>query len=87
MERVPLDQIDDGDTFIGNDAYNGGGTHLPDLVLATPIFVDEEIVAWAVNLAHHADFVDRGHAHIFQEGLRIPPIRLYRRGALQEDIM
>ncbi len=87
MERVPLDQIDDGDTFIGNDAYNGGGTHLPDLVLATPIFFDEEIVAWAVNLAHHADFVDRGHAHIFQEGLRIPPIRLYRRGEVQEDIM
>jgi N-methylhydantoinase B len=44
-------------------------------------------VAWAVNLAHHADFVDRGHAHIFQEGLRIPPVRLYRQGVLQEDIM
>lgn len=87
MERVPLDQVLDGDTFIGNDAYHGGGTHLPDLVLATPIFIDGGIVAWAVNLAHHADFVDRGHAHIFQEGLRIPPIRLYRRGELQDDIM
>ena len=36
------------------------------------------IVAWTVNLAHHADFADRGHAHIYQEGLRIPPVRLYR---------
>jgi N-methylhydantoinase B len=36
------------------------------------------MVAWAVNTAHHADFADRGHAHIYQEGLRIPPIRLYR---------
>jgi len=87
MERVPLESVEDGDTFVGNDAYNGGGTHLPDIVLASPIFFEGEIVAWAVNLAHHADFVDRGHAHIFQEGLRIPPVRLYRQGVLQEDIM
>jgi N-methylhydantoinase B len=87
MERVPLESVADGDTFVGNDAYNGGGTHLPDIVLASPIFFEGEIVAWAVNLAHHADFVDRGHAHIFQEGLRIPPVRLYRQGVLQEDIM
>ena len=44
------------------------------------------IIAWAVNLAHHADFADRGHAHIYQEGLRIPPIRLYRAGELQRDV-
>ena len=75
-----------GDVFIGNDAYEGGGTHLPDIVLAEPIFVDGRIVAWTVNLAHHADFVDRGHAHIYQEGLRIPPVRLYRAGELQKDV-
>jgi N-methylhydantoinase B len=40
-----------------------------------------------VNLAHHADFADRGHAHIYQEGLRIPPIRLYRAGELRHDVM
>ena len=45
------------------------------------------IVAWAVNLAHHSDFADRGHAHIFQEGLRIPPVRLYRAGELQKDVL
>jgi N-methylhydantoinase B len=72
-----------GDVFCGNDAYEGGGTHLPDIVLAEPIFVDGKITAWAVNLAHHADFADRGHAHIYQEGLRIPPVRLYRAGVLQ----
>jgi len=75
-----------GDVFVGNDAYAGGGTHLPDIVLAEPIFVDGAIVAWTVNLAHHADFADRGHAHIYQEGLRIPPIRLYRAGELQQDV-
>ncbi|HJX21036.1 MAG TPA: hydantoinase B/oxoprolinase family protein, partial [Steroidobacteraceae bacterium] len=75
-----------GDVFVGNDAYAGGGTHLPDIVLAEPIFIDGRMVAWTVNLAHHADFVDRGHAHIFQEGLRIPPVRLYRAGELQKDV-
>jgi N-methylhydantoinase B len=75
------------DVFVGNDAYEGGGTHLPDIVLAEPVFVDGRIAAWTVNLAHHSDFADRGHAHIFQEGIRIPPIRLYRAGELQKDVL
>jgi N-methylhydantoinase B len=82
----PLADIAPGDVFIGNDAYEGGATHLPDIVLAEPIFFAKELVGWAVNTAHHADFADRGHAHIFQEGIRIPPVRLYRAGALQEDV-
>ncbi|MBV8186704.1 MAG: hydantoinase B/oxoprolinase family protein [Alphaproteobacteria bacterium] len=86
MRRYELDSLRPGDAFIGNDAYEGGGTHLPDIVLAEPIFVDDRLVAWTVNLAHHADFVDRGHAHIYQEGLRIPPVRLYRAGELQADV-
>ncbi len=86
LKRRPVAEMRPGDVFIGNDAYEGGGTHLPDIVLLEPIFVDGSIVAWAVNTAHHADFADRGHAHIFQEGLRIPPVRLYRAGVLQKDI-
>lgn len=87
LVRTPgLENIRPGDVFIGNDAYEGGGTHLPDIVMAQPVFVDDELVAWAINLAHHSDFADRGHAHIYQEGLRIPPVRLYREGVLQEDI-
>ncbi|HEY8289144.1 MAG TPA: hydantoinase B/oxoprolinase family protein [Acetobacteraceae bacterium] len=86
MKRHPVSAMRPGDVFCGNDAYEGGGTHLPDIVLAEPVFVDGAITAWAVNLAHHADFADRGHAHIYQEGLRIPPIRLYRAGTLQQDV-
>jgi len=86
LKRHPVEKMRPGDVFIGNDAYAGAGTHLPDIVLGEPIFVDGRIVAWAVNTAHHADFADRGHAHIYQEGLRIPPIRLYRAGVLQEDV-
>ena len=86
LQRHPVASMQPGDVFVGNDAYEGGGTHLPDLVLAEPVFVAGAIVAWAVNTAHHADFADRGHAHIYQEGLRIPPIRLYRAGVLQQDV-
>jgi N-methylhydantoinase B len=86
MRKHRVEDMRPGDVFVGNDAYEGGGTHLPDIVLAEPIFVDGKILAWTVNLAHHSDFADRGHAHIYQEGLRIPPVRLYRQGVLQEDV-
>ena len=78
QKRHPVEMMQPDDVFIGNDAYAGAGTRLPDIVLGEPIFVDGRIVSWAVNTAHHADFADRGHAHIYQEGLRIPPIRLHR---------
>ncbi|MBB3662409.1 MULTISPECIES: hydantoinase B/oxoprolinase family protein [Prauserella salsuginis group] len=84
--RYPADTIAEGDTFIGNDPFHGGGSHLPDIVLVSPVFVAGEIIGWVANLAHHADFGDRGHAHIFQEGLRIPPVRLMREGTMQQDL-
>lgn len=87
LAEHPEAELRPGDVFIGNDAYQGGGTHLPDIVLAEPIFVDDRLVAWTVNLAHHSDFADRGHEHIYQEGLRIPPIRLYRAGELNRDVL
>ncbi|ARP84747.1 methylhydantoinase [Bordetella genomosp. 8] len=86
LARYSPETLNPGDVFIGNDAYEGGGTHLPDIVLAEPIFFDGRVVAWAMNTAHHADFIDRGNAHIYQEGLRIPPVRLYRAGELQREV-
>ena len=86
VARHDIADIAEGDMFIGNDAYTGGGTHLPDIVLASPIFFEGRLVGWATNLAHHADFVDRAHAHIYQEGLRIPPIRLLKAGVMQQDV-
>ena len=86
LKRHPVAQMRPGDMFIGNDAYEGGGTHLPDIVIAEPIFFDGAIIAWAVNTAHHADFADRGHAHIYQEGLRIPPLKLFRAGVIDETL-
>src|ERR1700710_1365825 len=49
LKRHPVADMRPGDVFVGNDAYEGGGTHLPDIVLAQPIFVGGAIVAWAVN--------------------------------------
>lgn len=86
-DRIDPATIAPGDVFIGNDPYVGGGTHLPDIVLAEPAFVDGRIVAWAINTAHHSDFADRGHAHIYQEAIRIPPVRLRRGDVVQEDVL
>jgi N-methylhydantoinase B len=85
--RFTPEQIVDGDVFIGNDPYTGGGSHLPDIVLAAPIFIDGVLTAWAATLAHHADFGDRGHAHIFQEAIRIPPLHLVKAGVPQEELL
>lgn len=86
-ERYPIEEITDGDSFLGNDPHTGGGTHLPDIVLITPIFVDGVLSAWATNLAHHSDYADRGHRHIYQEGLRIPPVRFLRNWEYVGEVM
>lgn len=86
-ERFTDEDIAEGDVFIGNDPYSGGGSHLPDIVLVSPIFVNNELTAWAAVLAHHADFGDRGHAHIYQEAIRIPPVHLVRRGISQNELL
>ncbi|OED39333.1 methylhydantoinase [Chromatiales bacterium (ex Bugula neritina AB1)] len=86
--------IEEGDIFVANDPHTAGGTHLPDINYAMPIFVDGEIVAFVCNIAHHADIggmvpgsMAGGMSEIYQEGLRIPVIKLFRKGVLQTDIM
>lgn len=85
--RFNSTEITEGDIFIGNDPYTGGGSHLPDIVLTAPIFYEGKLVAWAATLAHHADFGDRGHAHIFQEAIRIPPLHLVRAADRQDQLL
>ncbi len=80
------DSIVEGDVFILNDPYEGG-THLPDIYVYRPIFVEDVLVGFAAAIAHHTDIGGRvagGNAcdstEIYQEGLRIPPVRLYEGG-------
>jgi N-methylhydantoinase B len=82
----PVD-IEPGDVFITNDPYYGGVTHLNDLVVAMPVFVDGEIIAWTANIAHNSDVggkspgsLSADATEIFQEGLRLPAIKMVSKG-------
>ncbi len=81
-----------GDIYIVNDPYSGG-SHLPDIFLFKPIFVDGTHAAFACVIAHQIDIggrVSGGNAcdntEIYQEGLRIPPLKLFERGVPNEAI-
>lgn len=80
-------QVAPGDVFIGNDPYAASGQHLPDIYIIKPIFHEDELCAWATTLAHHADVGgivpgsnSIGATEIYQEGLRLPFIKLCDRG-------
>ena len=86
--------IRDGDLFVANDPHVAGGTHLPDINMAMPVFFDGDLVAFLCNIAHHADVggavpgsMAGGLTEIYQEGLRIPVVRLFREGVLQQDLL
>ena len=94
LEKYGKDGLKDGDMFLSNDPYVGRGSHLPDVAIAAPIFKDGELVMFACNIAHHADIggmspgsMAGGMTEIFQEGLRIPPIRLFENHTLKRDVM
>ncbi|MFN8524824.1 MAG: hydantoinase B/oxoprolinase family protein [Chloroflexota bacterium] len=88
LARYPVETLAQGDMFMGNDPYTAGGTHLPDIVVTAPLFVDGVLRGFVTNLGHHHDFVDRGnHRHIFQEGLRIPPTRVMQGGETRGDVL
>ena len=55
LAKVPLSEIREGDIFCANDPYAAGGTHLPDVNLAMPVFADGRLISFVCNIAHHAD--------------------------------
>jgi len=80
------DDINPGDVFMGNDPYEGA-SHLPDVYTVRPVFIDGELVAFAGAIAHQLDFGGRtagsnacDNIEIFQEGLRMPPLKYYDKG-------
>jgi len=91
LERFEGD-IHPGDLFILNDPY-AGGMHLPDVFIFKPIFCDGERLAFAATVCHHVDVGGRvpgsnasDSTEIYQEGLRIPPIKLYERGVRNDTL-
>lgn len=94
LARYPRSEIRPGDAFICNDPYVAGGTHLPDISIATPLFVGERLVAFMVNIGHHNDVggpvpgsTAATSQSIFEEGLRIPAMRVCREGEIDEDLL
>lgn len=86
--------MQDGDMFVTNDPYSGGGTHLPDITMVSPVFVGERLAGFVANIAHHADVGGKvpgstsGDAtSIFQEGTRIPLVPITLAGQIQQEVI
>ncbi|RMF83031.1 MAG: hydantoinase B/oxoprolinase family protein [Nitrospinota bacterium] len=91
IENVPMEP---GDVVVLNDPYKGG-THLPDITLVSPVYEPgtTEPLFFVANRAHHADVggMTPGSmplsTEVFQEGIRIPPLKLMRKGEVVQDVM
>jgi N-methylhydantoinase B len=93
IEEAARGELREGDAFMANDPYRGG-THTPDIQVFVPVMKDGELVAWCGNIAHHADLGGtnpgtEGYANrsIFEEGLRIPPIRFVEDGRSNDAVL
>lgn len=86
VKEIPLEEMDEGDVIVHNDPYRGG-LHTPEHTVFKPIFVGDEIIAFAVCVGH---FVEVGGiapggfpgdaTEILHEGLQIPPVKIIERG-------
>lgn len=88
------DDIWPGDIFIANDPHVAGGTHLPDINMAMPVFDGDRLIGFVANIIHHADVggaavgsMSGGLDEIYKEGLRIPIMRLFSKGVLDENLL
>ncbi len=93
LKRIPAATLKPGDVLLQNDPYQGNN-HLPDFMMAKPIFVAERIVGYAAVRGHFVDVGGGGPGSysttmpdIYSEGLRIPPILIFKQGAVNQDIV
>lgn len=93
IETFPPATMHPEDTFLLNDPYTGG-THLPDIALVQPIVVDGKLVAFSAAMTHHQDIggmsagsVPTNATEIYQEGLRLPPLKFRDAGKLNETLV
>ncbi|MBV9251394.1 MAG: hydantoinase B/oxoprolinase family protein [Acetobacteraceae bacterium] len=94
LAHTPVERMYDGDAFICNDPYLANGTHMPDISVVTPIFIDGVARFLAANVGHHSDVggpvpgsISGRARSVFEEGLRLPVIRIVRAGELDEDVL
>ena len=93
VRDYPIGAMNEGDVFFHNDVYlsEGGVGHLPDLTVTVPVFDGGEVVAFVQAFGHHDDIggmvpgsMPSNATSAFQEGLMVPPIKLYDRGVPNE---
>ncbi|MFT7201272.1 MAG: N-methylhydantoinase B [Glaciecola sp.] len=89
-------QLEEGDVILTNDPYmtNAAVSHLPDWIVLVPIFKEGRHIAWSAMFGHMSDnggmvpgSIPIKAESIFQEGIRIPPTKLYKKGVLQSDLL
>ncbi len=89
-------ELEEGDVILTNDPYlcNAAVSHLPDWIVLVPIFKDGRHIAWSAMFGHMSDnggmvpgSIPIRAETIFQEGIRIPPTKLYKKGELQRDVL
>ena len=93
LKRNPVETLAEGDVFIMNDPYLGG-THLPDIALVMPVFVEGHPLGLSAAMVHHQDVggmtpgsVPTNATEIFQEGIRIPPLKLISAGETDGNLV
>ena len=96
MRMIELNghDIAPGDIFATNDPFYGGVTHLNDIVLTMPVFHGDRLIAWTANIAHWNDVggmvpgsISNEAVELFQEGLRIPGVKLIAGGKPIDSVM
>ena len=87
VEKFWPGRLEEGDIIVTNDPYGGGGTHLSDVSLVMPIFVEGELVGFSANKAHWTEVGGKDPGSwttdsidIWQEGLQFPCVKLFSRG-------
>ena len=89
-------EIEEGDVILTNDPYlcNAAVSHLPDWLVLVPVFKDGRHIAWSAMFGHMSDnggmvpgSIPINATTIYQEGIRIPPVKLYKKGVLQHDLL
>jgi N-methylhydantoinase B/oxoprolinase/acetone carboxylase alpha subunit len=92
LAKYPLATMAPGDVYLLNDPYCGG-THLPDITLFVPVYADSRVVAFSVTTVHHQDMggmapgsIPTNATEIYQEGLRIPPLKWIEAGRENETL-
>lgn len=95
VDEIGIDKLRPGDVIISNDPFTSGGliTHIMDIHLIQPIFFDDELVCFSWSFIHATDIggavpgsVSRHNSEVFQEGVRLRPQFLYRRGVFNDHV-